>query len=147
MLNFVTVKIILKSGIETFSQNSHIQQKYIDNFDFYLYCFHDKMRIFFMSFIVQISPFVHLFTLKIVFHWGANPNPHQGSSLDLLGALSGPQTPLCKLCLLFILYLATPPDGNGNDDFIAVAYVFSVFCNHAGVLHCHFHFLSLTYLP
>jgi hypothetical protein len=28
-----------------------------------------------------------------------------------------------------------------------VAYVFSVFCNHAGVLHCHFHFLSLTYLP
>jgi hypothetical protein len=78
MLNFVTVKIILKSGIETFSQNSHIQQKYIDNFDFYLYCFHDKMRIFFMSFIVQISPFVHLFTLKIVFHWGANPEPPPG---------------------------------------------------------------------
>ena len=28
-----------------------------------------------MSFIVQISPFVHLFTLEIVFHWGANLNP------------------------------------------------------------------------
>ena len=26
-----------------------------------------------MSFIVQISPFVHLFTLKIVFRWGALP--------------------------------------------------------------------------
>ena len=30
----------------------------------------DKI-IYFMSFIVQISPFVHLFTLKIVFRWGA----------------------------------------------------------------------------
>jgi hypothetical protein len=42
-----------------------------------------------MSFIVQISPFVHLFTLKIVFRWGGglSPlNPHQGSALDLLGA-------------------------------------------------------------
>ena len=30
-----------------------------------------------MSFIVQISPFVHLFTLKIVFRWGASPSePH-----------------------------------------------------------------------
>ena len=27
-----------------------------------------------MSFIVQISPFVHLLTLKIVFRWG--PKPH-----------------------------------------------------------------------
>ena len=26
-----------------------------------------------MSFIVQISPIVHLFTLKIVFRWGALP--------------------------------------------------------------------------
>ena len=34
-----------------------------------LYCFHDKIRIYFMFFIVQISPFVHLFTLKIVFRW------------------------------------------------------------------------------
>ena len=34
-----------------------------------MYCFHDKIRIYFMSFIVQISPFVHLFTLKIVFRW------------------------------------------------------------------------------
>ena len=46
---FVTVKIILKSG--------------------------DKIRIDFMSFIVQISPFVHLFTLKIVFCWGGKPLP------------------------------------------------------------------------
>jgi hypothetical protein len=53
-----------------------------------------------MSFIVQISPFVHLFTLKIMF---LNP-PHQGSALDLLGALNHRR----KLCLHFILYLATP---------------------------------------
>jgi hypothetical protein len=33
----------------------------------FLYCFHDKIRIYFMSFIVQISSFVHLFTLKTVF--------------------------------------------------------------------------------
>jgi hypothetical protein len=41
-----------------------------------------------MSFIVQISPFVYLFMLKIVFRY-----PHQGSALDLLRALSvsGPQ--------------------------------------------------------
>ena len=32
------------------------------------------------------------------------PRAHQ----DLLGALSGPQNPRCKLCLHFILYLATP---------------------------------------
>ena len=57
-----------------------------------------------MSFIVQISPFVHLFTLKIVFPL----NPQQGSALDLLGALAGPQTPRRKLCLHFILYLAMP---------------------------------------
>jgi len=49
-----------------------------------------------MSFIVQIWPFVHLFTLNIVFRWGASPpwTPHQ--------------TPRRKLCLHFILYLATP---------------------------------------
>ena len=53
-----------------------------------------------MSFIVQISPFVHLFTLNIVFRWGgAAPGP--------AGALR-PQTPRYKLCLHFILYLATP---------------------------------------
>ena len=69
-----------------------------------MYCFHDKIRIYFMSFIVQISPFVHQFTLKIVFPL----NPQQGSALDLLGVLSGPQTPRRKLCLHFILYLATP---------------------------------------
>jgi len=50
------------------------------------------MRIYFMSFIVQMSPFVHLFSLKIVFRWGGKAplNPHQGSALDLLGALAPP---------------------------------------------------------
>jgi hypothetical protein len=64
-----------------------------------------------MYFIVQISPFVHLFTLKIVFRWGEEAlpwTPHQGSALDLLGALGGPQILRRKLCLHFILYLATP---------------------------------------
>ena len=28
-----------------------------------------------MPFIVQISPFVHLFTLEIVFRWGLHPPP------------------------------------------------------------------------
>jgi hypothetical protein len=64
-----------------------------------------------MSFIAQISPFVHLFTIKIVFHMGGftplNSPPGQ-RALDLLGALSGPQTARRKLCLHFILYLATP---------------------------------------
>jgi hypothetical protein len=78
-----------------------------------MYCFHDKIRIYFMSFIIQISPFVHLFTLKTVFRWGwglapLEPPPHQGKALALLGVLSGPQTPRRKLCLHFILYLATP---------------------------------------
>ena len=57
-----------------------------------------------MSFIVQISLFVHLFTLKIVFRMGNLP-PEPPS---LMGALSGPQTPRRKLCLHFSLYLATP---------------------------------------
>ena len=35
-----------------------------------MYCFHHTIRIYFISFIVQISPFVHLFTLKIVYRWG-----------------------------------------------------------------------------
>ena len=39
-----------------------------------------------MSFIVHISPFVHLFTLKIVFRWGLSPlNPHQGSGRMVVG--------------------------------------------------------------
>ena len=29
-----------------------------------MYCFHDKIRIYFMSFVVQISPFIHLLTLN-----------------------------------------------------------------------------------
>ena len=42
-----------------------------------------------MSFIVQISPFVPLFTLKIVFRWGdLPPEPSHRPTLDLLGALA-----------------------------------------------------------
>ena len=63
-----------------------------------------------MSFIVQISPFVHLFTLKIVFRWGsfAPEPPTRDLPWICWGALGGPQTPRRKLCLHFILYLATP---------------------------------------
>ena len=53
-------------------KSSHIQQKYINNFDFCIVSI-IKIRIYFMSFIVQISPFVHLFTLNIVFRWGLRP--------------------------------------------------------------------------
>ena len=74
-----------------------------------MYCFHDKIRIYFTSFIVQISLFVHHFTLIIVFRWGLSPlNPRQGSVPDLLEALKWPQTPRRKLFLHFIVYLATP---------------------------------------
>ena len=60
-----------------------------------------------MSFIVQISPFVHLFTLKIVFCWGEAPlNPSPGLFPGPAGGLN--QTPCRKLCLHFILYLAMP---------------------------------------
>ena len=88
---FVIVKIILKSGVETFSQKFSYSSKIYKQLRF-LYCFHDQIRIYFMSFIVQISPFVHLFTLAIVSRWGASPlDPHQGSALDLMEALSGPR--------------------------------------------------------
>jgi hypothetical protein len=57
-----------------------------------------------MTFIVQISPFVHLFTLKIVFRWVLSPlNPHQGSAPDLLEALSGP-IPLAASCAYISFY-------------------------------------------
>ena len=87
-----TVKIILKSGVETFSQNSHIQQTYINKFDYYLYCFHDKIRIYFMSFIVQILPFVHLFTLKIIFRWSPS-EPSPGLCPGPAGGLARPPDP------------------------------------------------------
>ena len=42
-------------------------------------------------------------------------NPHQGSVLDLsAGGLKRPQTPRRKLCLHFILYLATPLTPNSK---------------------------------
>jgi hypothetical protein len=53
-----------------------------------------------MSFIVQISPFVHLFTLKIVYRWEVL---HQGSAPDLLEALSGPM-PLAASCAYISFY-------------------------------------------
>jgi hypothetical protein len=62
-----------------------------------------------MSFIVQISPFVHLFTLTIVSRWGHRPlDPPPGLCPGPDGALKRPQAPRRKLCLRFILYLATP---------------------------------------
>jgi hypothetical protein len=72
----------IKSGVETFSQKFSYSSKIYKQLRF-LYCFHDQIRIYFMSFIVQISPFVHLFTLAIVSRWGASPlDPHQGSALS-----------------------------------------------------------------
>ena len=59
-----------------------------------MYCFHDKIRIYFMSFIVQISPFVHLLTLKIVFRWGTPPpEPPPGLCPGPPGGLQGPPNP------------------------------------------------------
>ena len=48
-----------------------------------------------MSFIVQISPFVHLFTLKIVFRWGVfTPlNPQPGLCPGPAGGLMRPPDP------------------------------------------------------
>jgi hypothetical protein len=57
-------------------------------------CFHrGVIRIYFMFFIVQISPFVYIFTLKIVFRWWANPEPPHQQGSSLLEALTDPQTP------------------------------------------------------
>ena len=65
-----------------------------------MYCFHDEIRIYFMSFTVQISPFVHLFTLKIVFRWGASSplNPPLGLSPGPAGGLNRPPRPLAVSC-------------------------------------------------
>jgi len=66
-----------------------------------------------MSFIVQISPFVHLFTLKIVFRWSPlDPPPGYCPRPD--GGLKRPQIPRRKLCLHFILYLATPLEASNT---------------------------------
>ena len=59
-----------------------------------MFCFHDKIRIYFMSFIVPISPFVHLFTLKIVFRWGVSPlKPPPGLCPGPPGGLQRPPYP------------------------------------------------------
>ena len=110
----VTVKIILKSDVETFSQKFSYSAKIYWQLRF-LYCFHDEIRIYFMSFIVQISPFVHLFTLKIVSRWGLCPlYPPPGHCPGPDGGLKRPQTPRRKLCLHFILHIATPLGGGGG---------------------------------
>jgi hypothetical protein len=58
-----------------------------------------------MSFIVQISPFVPLFTLKIVFRWeDLPPEPSHCPTLDLLGALARPPRPLAASCAYISLY-------------------------------------------
>ena len=47
-----------------------------------------------MSFIVQISPFVHLFTLKIFSRWGALPlEPQPGLCPGPAGGLMRPPDP------------------------------------------------------
>ena len=73
-----------------------------------MYCFHDKIRIYFMSFIVQISPFVHLFTLKIVFHWGANPTP--GLCPRPAGGLKQPPDPSPQVVPTFHFIPSYAPD-------------------------------------
>jgi hypothetical protein len=58
-----------------------------------------------LTFVLKFSPLqVAKFNISTISPW----TPHQGSALDLLGALCGPLIPRPKLCLHFILYLATP---------------------------------------
>jgi hypothetical protein len=61
-----------------------------------------------MSFIVQISPFVHLFTLKIVFHWGANPTP--GLCPRPAGGLKQPPDPSPQVVPTFHFIPSYAPD-------------------------------------
>ena len=71
-----------------------------------MYCFHDEIRIYFMSFIVQISPFVHLYTLKIVFRWAAKVplKPPPGICLRPAGGLKRPPRPLAASCAYISFY-------------------------------------------
>ena len=70
-----------------------------------MYCFHDKIRIYFMSFVVQISPFIHLFTLKIVFRWGAWPPepPTRAMPWTCWGPYPAPR-PLAASCAYISFY-------------------------------------------
>ena len=78
-----------------------------------MYCFHEKIRIYFMSFIVQISPFVHLFTLKIVFRWRAwsllNPRP-SGLCPGAAGGLNRPPNPSPQVVPTFHFIPSYAPD-------------------------------------
>ena len=71
-----------------------------------MYCFHDEIKIYFMSFIVQISPFVHLFTLKIVFRLAAKTplKPPPGICPGPAGGLKRPPRLLAASCAYISLY-------------------------------------------
>jgi hypothetical protein len=56
-----------------------------------------------MSFIVQISPFVHLFTLKIVYRWEVL---HQGSARTCFLFYHGNNTKI-ELINIFLLNMRT----------------------------------------
>ena len=77
-----------------------------------MYCFHDKIRIYFMSFIVQIWPFVHLFTLKIVFGWGGlcPLNPPLGLCPGPAWGLTWPPDPSPQVVPKFHLIPSYAPD-------------------------------------
>ena len=65
-----------------------------------------------MSFIVQISPFVHLFTLKIVFRWGglAPLNPPPGLCPGSAGGLERPPDPSPQVVPTFHFIPSYAPD-------------------------------------
>jgi hypothetical protein len=61
-----------------------------------------------MSFIVQISPFVHLFTLKIVFRWEPEPPPGLCPGHD--GGLKRPPDPSPQVVPPFHFIPSYAPD-------------------------------------
>jgi hypothetical protein len=65
-----------------------------------------------MSFIVQISPFVHLFTLKIVFRWGASPplNPPPGLCPGPAGSFKSPPDRSAQVVPTFHFIPSYSPD-------------------------------------
>ena len=66
-----------------------------------------------MSFIVQISTFVHLFTLKIVFRWGTSPpEPPPGLCLGPAGGLKRPPDPSPQVVSTFHVMPSYAPGTN-----------------------------------
>ena len=84
-----------------------------------MYCFHDKIRIYFMSFIIQISPFVHLFTLKTVFRWGWGLAPLEppppGQSPGPAGGLKRPPNPSPQVVPTFHFIPSYAPAHDNNN--------------------------------